>query len=492
MSSAREPKKYLVGGFSAILLVLAAVIALAMISNARVNDDLRTYRETTPRVAALDRMRAAASALAASANKAAALAIARYVASSDTISLLDREINAQRNERVTAKREFADALADFVRIVHDRPEDTDRDIVNNISNTYFQLIVAQDAFFGTVDNEPDSRGIIDAWQKLEKTGVALLFLITEELKTESFYLSTVDRRLDRTTKVSLKWVVGFSALGMIIALMLGFFATTAILRLFRETAGQREALETANASLERAMIDLKELQRSVIDAERFSTLGKLTATVSHELRNPMAAIRNSLFLIRKFGGNSEKIASNVDRAERNIKRCDNIIGDLLEYTRDRNLNLQPQPLSKWVRSVVEDQLMQEGVSLKLDLDKSRAEIMVDDDRFRRVLINLLENAGQAIRGSSSKGKIVVSTEARAGMALIDVTDDGPGIPADILPKIFEPLFTTKNFGAGLGLPTAKRLVDQHRGTLIVMTEQGKGTTFRITLPLRERQKNVAA
>jgi signal transduction histidine kinase len=287
-------------------------------------------------------------------------------------------------------------------------------------------------------------------------------------------------------------VVGFSALGMIIALLLGFFATTAILRLFRETTGQREALETANASLERAMIDLKELQRSVIDAERFSTLGKLTATVSHELRNPMAAIRNSLFLIRKFGGNSEKIASNVDRAERNIKRCDNIIGDLLEYTRDRNLNLQPQPLSKWVRSVVEEQLMQEGVSLKLDLEASRAEIMVDDDRFRRVLINLLENAGQAIRGASSKGKIVVSTEARGGMALIDVTDDGPGIPADILPKIFEPLFTTKNFGAGLGLPTAKRLVDQHRGTLIVITKQGKGTTFRITLPLRERQKNVAA
>jgi signal transduction histidine kinase len=492
MSSAPEPKKYLVGGFSAILLVLAAVIALTVISNARVNDDLRTYREATPRVAALDRMRAAASALAASANKAAALAIAKYIASSEAIGLLDREIDTQRNERVTAKREFADALADFIQIVHDRPEDTDRDVVNRISNTYFQLIVAQDAFFGTVDNEPDSRNTIDAWQKLEKTGVALLFLIAEELKAESFYLSTVDRRLDRTTKVTLKWVVGFSALGMIIALLLGFFATAAILRLFRETAGQQEALETANASLERAMIDLKGLQRSVIDAERFSTLGKLTATVSHELRNPMAAIRNSLFLIRKFGGNSEKIASNVDRAERNIKRCDNIIGDLLEYTRDRNLNLQPQPLSKWVRAVVEDQLMQEGVSLKLDLDKSRAEIMVDDDRFRRVLINLLENAGQAIRGSSSKGKIVVSTEARGGMALIDITDDGPGIPADILPKIFEPLFTTKNFGAGLGLPTAKRLVEQHQGTLTVITPQGKGTTFRVTLPLREQRENVAA
>jgi hypothetical protein len=93
---AAQPKKYLVGGFSAILVVLAAVIALTMITHGRVNSDLQTYRETIPRVAALDRMKAAANALAASANKGAALAIARYISSGDAVGLIDREIESQR------------------------------------------------------------------------------------------------------------------------------------------------------------------------------------------------------------------------------------------------------------------------------------------------------------------------------------------------------------------------------------------------------------
>jgi len=492
MKAAPQPKRYLVGGFSAILLVLAAVIAITMVTHGRVDSDLAIYRETIPRVAALDRMKAAASALAASANKAAALAIARYISAGDAIDLIDREIDNQRAERTAGKREFANTLADFIRVSHVRPGPGERDeVIDQISNAYLQVISAHDAFFATLSRGRESLYIIEAWQKLEKSSVALLYVISAELKSESLYLSALDRRLDLTSAVSLNWTVGFSALGMIIATLLGFFATRAILRLFRESSTQREALETANASLERAMADLKALQQSIIDAERFSTLGKLTATVSHELRNPMAAIRNSLFLIRQFAGNPAKIAANVERAERNIKRCDNIIGDLLEYTRDRGLNLGAHAVSEWVRRVAEEQSLPQGISFKFDLERSSAEIMIDDDRFRRVLINLIENAAQAIVGAKPEGEITVRTRTAGGTAEIAVIDDGPGIATDVLPRIFEPLFTTKNFGAGLGLPTARRLVEQHNGSLTVSTEPGAATEFRITLPLGQKE-NLAA
>jgi signal transduction histidine kinase len=492
MNTARQPRNYLVGGFSAILVVLAAVIALTMISHGRVNSDLQTYRETIPRVAALDRMKAAANALAASANKGAALAIARSVSNPDAAALIDREIDNQRAERTVAKREFANALADFIRVMRARPVGAEREeIVSRISNAYLQLMAAQDQFFAALGRSRESTAIIEAWQKLEKSGVTLLYLISEELKSESFYLSAIDRRLDRTSAVSLKWTVGFSVLGIIIVALLGFFSTRAILRLFRESSSQRDALETANANLERAMANLKSLQQSVIDAERFSTLGNLTATVSHELRNPMAAIRNSLFLIRQFAANPEKVTANVERAERNIKRCDNIIGDLLEYTRDRGLSFKPCRLTQWVKEVADEQALPEGVSLKLELEPPDARIMLDDERFRRVLVNLLANAGEAIRGTKSKGEVTIRTGTSGEKAHIDVIDDGPGIAPDILPHIFEPLFTTKNFGAGLGLPTAKRLVEQHGGELGVTTEPGRGAHFRITLPLL-RQENLAA
>jgi signal transduction histidine kinase len=492
MRTAAQPRKYLIGGFSAILLVLAAVIALTVVTHERVDRDLQTYRETTPRVAALDRMKAAASALAASANKGAALAIARYISSGDAVGLIDREIEDQRTERTVAKHDFVNALADLNRVLGGKTGGIDRDeAIDKISNAYLQMMAAHDAFFATLGNGRESLYIIEAWQDLERSSVSLLSLIGEELKSESVYFSVVDRRLDQTSAVSLKWIVGFSALGMIIATLLGFFATRAILRLFRESASQRQALETVNANLERAMLDLKALQQSVIDAERLATLGKLTATVSHELRNPLAAIRNSLFLIRQFARDPAKLAANAERAERNIKRCDNIIGDLLEYTRDHRPNVQARSLSKWVREVVEGQSLPHGVSIKFDLDHAEAEIMVDDDRFRRVLINLIENSAQAIRGTKAQGEILVKTRVAGGEARIDVIDDGPGIAADVLPRIFEPLFTTKNFGAGLGLTTAKRLVEQHDGRLVVTTEPGKGTDMGIVLPAKCKE-NLAA
>jgi signal transduction histidine kinase len=234
------------------------------------------------------------------------------------------------------------------------------------------------------------------------------------------------------------------------------------------------------------------MQQTMVQSERLSTLGKLTATVSHELRNPMAAIRNSLFLIRQFAGNREKVLANTDRAERSILRCDNIIGDLLEYTRQRDVELRPVHLQQLVGDILEEQKLPVEIRLFTDLRGSDAKIMADGERFRRVVVNLVQNATEAIKASKGFGEIKVQTGLIGDQVFLEISDNGPGIPKDSLEKIFEPLFTTKSFGAGLGLPTAKQLVEQHFGKLTVNSQQGVGTSFRVTLPLAKAEQEQAA
>jgi signal transduction histidine kinase len=297
---------------------------------------------------------------------------------------------------------------------------------------------------------------------------------------------------DATINEARDTLLGLMLLAMIPALLTGYLALRGILKMFGEISTNKERIATANQSLESALAELRRVQETMVETERLSTLGRLTATVSHELRNPMAAIRNSLFLIREFAGQPDKVNANVERAERSIVRCDNIIGDLLEYTRYRNLNLQPVSLQFLVRTILEEHRLPAKLKLTTDLRGSEAKVMADLDRFRRVVINLVENAAEAIKVHRGFGEIKVQTGLIGDHAFLEISDDGPGMTEELRGRIFEPLFTTKSFGAGLGLPTAKQLVEQHLGKITVNSEPGVGSSFRVILPLATAQQGRAA
>lgn len=235
-----------------------------------------------------------------------------------------------------------------------------------------------------------------------------------------------------------------------------------------------------------------ELQDALVARERLSMLGRLTATVSHELRNPLAALRNALFIIRELSNGSAELQPHIEAGERSISRCDNIVQDLLEYNRQQELDCESLDLSTWVREVVSEQVVPDGVTLKCNLPDTGPVVFIDDDRFRRVLINLVENSFQAHKNSDSPGLVKVSVSVVDDQAQISVEDDGEGIAPDVLPNIFEPLYTTKSFGSGLGLPTAKRLVEQHGGQLDVTSNTGSGAKFTITLPCEQQHQQKAA
>ena len=242
--------------------------------------------------------------------------------------------------------------------------------------------------------------------------------------------------------------------------------------------------------------ELHETQDELVRKERLATLGQLTATVSHELRNPLGAMRPSLYVIQKNSDQeNERLQKAIDRVDRNIDRCDRIIDELLDFTRITDLQLEPILIDEWLGSVINDQVIPEGIKLEKDFDLNDVKVSIDSDRLRRVIINVLENACHAMMDdnqtlvSSKEPYLIINTGANNKNIEITFTDTGSGMSKEVLKKIFEPLFSTKGFGVGLGMPTVKQIMDQHDGSVEIKSEEGKGTIVTLLLPISENVKN---
>jgi PAS domain S-box-containing protein len=258
-------------------------------------------------------------------------------------------------------------------------------------------------------------------------------------------------------------------------------------RLRDALAAAHRELRIANEDLERRVeertAELGAAQDELLKKERLSIIGQLTASVAHDLRNPLSSIRNTLFAMRETAAKDnapfERMAA---RIERSVERCDAIIADLLDFTRVRALSPSRAKLDDWLDEVLSEQKLAPGIVLERALACDGAAVMLDCDRFRRVIVNLIDNATQAMDGGRDERRIRVATSA-GEVALIVISDTGPGIAPDILPRVFDPLFSTKPSGTGLGLPTVKQIVEQHGGRIVLSSEMGAGTVVRISLPL---------
>jgi len=258
-----------------------------------------------------------------------------------------------------------------------------------------------------------------------------------------------------------------------------------------------EELRQLNVTLEERVVQrTEELAR----ANRLATLGKLTATVSHELRNPLAVIRNTVFALGEAAkANNLNFDRSLKRIERNVIRCNEIITELLDYTRTRKLDAAPRLFDEWLIEILNDYEVPAGIALRRQLDAAGAEVTFDSGRLQRVFVNLLDNARDAINdgrsmpapGTARESSITVRTKVVAGRFQVVVSDTGAGIPPEVFPKIFEPLFSTKGFGIGLGLPTVKQIIEQHGGDIQIESSVGQGTTVTLWLPLFRVQDMAA-
>lgn len=253
-------------------------------------------------------------------------------------------------------------------------------------------------------------------------------------------------------------------------------------------------LEDTNDQLFHRTKELEAAQETLVKQERLATLGELTATVSHEIKNPLGAIRSSLHLaIQKTKGLDLGVARSLERAERNVVRCDKIIGDLLGYASEPMCKADQITGDEWLRVTLSELEVPADVELVKSFDAPDAQLTVAPERIRRVVVNIFENAVQAL-ADMPEGKprlLTVSTAVKTGNYVIVLEDNGPGMDPELLSKAFEPLFSTKSYGCGLGLSTAKKIIERYGGTIRFDSEVGVGTTVTMTLPETRVQERAA-
>jgi signal transduction histidine kinase len=247
--------------------------------------------------------------------------------------------------------------------------------------------------------------------------------------------------------------------------------------------------EKSEAERARAAAEAELLQQ-----ERLSLLGRLTSSLAHELRNPLSTIRNTIHAIGEAALQSGlDIARQMSRVHRTIDRCDGIIGDLLDYAGSRDVVSASVYLDPWLADVLNAQKVPARIAIERQFDAAGAVVSIDPDRLRCAIVNVFENALEALVETPDLAhpRITVST-AIGEQIEIAITDTGPGIPADILPRVFEPLFSTRGFGTGLGLATAKQIVEHHKGEIAIGCGPEGGARVSIRLPMAAAKGAIAA
>jgi len=284
------------------------------------------------------------------------------------------------------------------------------------------------------------------------------------------------------------WIVAFDVVLVFACRGMGYeLREVALRRAELELAREREGAKARE--LDRALRELGGFQEHLIRVEKLAAVGQLAASVGHELRNPLAAVRNAhAYLFRKLtrdpAGAAEdpRVPQFLGVMERELNACAKIISDLLDFARERPPALQPCPLRPLVDEALSVVPPREGVRIVNAVPESLPVPNLDKEQFRQVLVNLVQNAVEAMPQGRTGEVSVLAEGGEAGPWSVRVVDDGSGIPPDVLPKIFEPLFTTKTRGTGLGLAIVANMVQRHGGTISVRSEAGRGSEFTIQLP----------
>ncbi len=231
--------------------------------------------------------------------------------------------------------------------------------------------------------------------------------------------------------------------------------------------------------------EFKRLLDQTLHSEKLAEIGRLTASIAHEINNPLSLVAYATELLRRDGPLKPFQSEMVDKIEHEIGRLKSLTGGLLSFSSTRETRHQEVNLNGLVKESIDllrFELQRKSMQIDTDFCKEKAQLVADPNKLKQVLINLVMNASQAMKGG---GRIVVSTrQVRGGSLELRVADNGPGIEPALLGKIFEPFVTSKpeGEGTGLGLYICQNIIREHGGKIEVESYPGEGTVFRVNLP----------
>ncbi len=245
------------------------------------------------------------------------------------------------------------------------------------------------------------------------------------------------------------------------------------------------ALEQARLieDLKKSYAELARTQEQLVQRERLAALGELAAVVAHEVRNPLGAIFNSVSYIRRLIGADNPALPMVEIVAEEAERLNHIVDDLLHFARPASPSPSPVPLLRLLEDAVRTALAVATGKVAVEWTvEAELPVAVDERMIRQAFINLALNAVQAM---PQGGTLQIGLRRAAGPkpeVQVEFSDTGSGISEELKARIFEPFFTTKAQGTGLGLAIVKRIIESHSGRLVLESEPGRGTTFRLFLP----------
>ncbi len=243
---------------------------------------------------------------------------------------------------------------------------------------------------------------------------------------------------------------------------------------------QSKSLERAKQLLrEKQSLLQTELDRKTSkfsNSEKFSIVGEFSSKMAHDIRNPLSVIKIQVDLLKlRYSKQEDKILlDSLGRMERAVGGITTQLDDVLHFLKERPLRLENISILK----ILEESLfyIEKPENITIELPTQDITILCDGSRMQRVFTNIILNSIQALNGG---GTISIRSFEQNDDAVIEMSDTGPGIPDEFMPKIFEPLFTTKRGGTGLGLPICEKIIDEHNGSIAV---KNNPTTFTITIP----------
>jgi signal transduction histidine kinase len=295
--------------------------------------------------------------------------------------------------------------------------------------------------------------------------------------------------------------------GLLLAVLLAFVMGSQILGPVRRLTAEvgREEDSTAKGdevkalshgvrgliqNVDQTQAELQKSRESLLQAEKMALVGKLAAGMAHSIRNPFTSVKMRLFSLNRSLEFSDTQKEDFDVISEEIRHIDTIVQNFLEFSKPPKLKIQsisPSLVVDQAVQLLKHRLKSYDVGVTIERERNLPEIDADPEQLKEVLVNLVVNACEAMEKG---GSIVIREQesmapSKDRIAVIRVSDNGPGIPESIMDKVLQPFFTTKEEGTGLGLSIAVRIVAEHNGRIDIESNQGGGSTFIISLPIKE-------
>jgi len=427
-------------------------------------------------------------------------------------------INRARNNRdreLKAARKILDAVIDAdlvrvdpVRLAQIKPRiESFEQLRNTLDEMYKQLLEAPP--FGPKDTwSPKQAAASEVLQKLRTEERKLMIKsngLSDQLDQAVQSTSNYLQRSQRTVRV---WTIYLGLVAVLLGLCITVWVVITLrpLRRLRDGARRIAAGDYASRIPERGPSEVADLarefnsmgraveerERELVRSERLVAVGKMAAMITHEIRNPLSSIvLNTELLEDEFDGKDAEEGRDLCRAiHREADRLTAITEDYLAFARLPKPKLAPEPINPIVAGLanfVKEDLATKKVVLTTELCAEHVIGMVDASQLRQCLINLVRNATDAVTASlkdRASGNVILRTRRDGERIAIEVTDDGVGIPTEALPRLFDPFFSTKEGGNGLGLALTHEIVREHHGDLEAQSTVGRGTTFTLRVPIQ--------